>query len=483
MTAGRTDLFDIINRNFFGLLSGQNKEVNFLLLCETDRAFGSSLTTLSRKKLVDILAEYIRTYALGNVGDIGESEEHEFGVTPDNDPNDKGNSPREKAGAFVHALESRGWLEREIDENFNPIVSRTGAFLAVFNALLGLLRDEDDPNEYAASLLSLYRNVEGFDYQNATASLQAIQTDSETLSRSLLSINSRIKRFVGKAMGDNTLTEKAILQKLAVDYQRLNAYVAFHNLLTRNNPNKYSGRIITKLEEMRAPENFEKLVDDYIYTKALNKDSPESRRVAERYIHGVIEMVIEQMNNIEFSLTTISSRNRTYVSNSSERIRFRLTSERDIKGDIQSLLKIMLWKMPGEDFDYGQSFQMHKFNQLDSHSPYTARSLARIAPKELPFNPIAKNQSAIEKAAMILQANDKYAPEAVFEFLDGKFGSRTEMKASELGVEGVDEFIFMMLAPAYCSAADTPYSTTTPLGVKFNCLGYDVEDYMLIRRK
>ena len=214
MASSRTDLFNIINSNFFGLLSGQNKAVNFLLLCETDRAFGSSLTMLSRKKLVDVLGEYIRTYQIGNVGDIGESPEHEFGIPEDTDPEDKGNSPREKAGAFVHSLEARGWLEREIDENFNPIVTRTGAFIAVFNALLGLLRDEDDPNEYSASLLSLYRNVENFDYQNATASLQAIQSDSAALSRSLLSINSRIKRFVGKAMGDNTLSEKQILHRL-----------------------------------------------------------------------------------------------------------------------------------------------------------------------------------------------------------------------------------------------------------------------------
>lgn len=399
------------------------------------------------------------------------------------DSEEKDNSPREKASAFVSSLEARGWLEREIDENFNPIVTRTGAYIAVFNALMGLLRDEDDPNEYSASLLSLYRNVESFDYQNATASLQAIATDSAALSRSLLSINSRIKRFVGKAMGDTSLSEKEILQRLAVDYQRLNAYVAFHNLLTRNNPNKYSGRIIRKLEEMRSPENFEKLIDDYILTKALKKDDPSSRVAASSFITEVIEMVIEQMNNIEFSLATIASRNRTYVSNSSERIRFRLSSERDIKGDIQSLLKTILWKMPGEDFDYGDSFQMHKFNQLDSHSPYTARSLIRVAPRELPFSQTKKNLGAIEKAAAILQANDKYAPEAVFDFIAQKMGDRREMKASELGAASLDEFIFMMLAPAYCSAADTPFATSVPLNAKFECLGYQVEDYLLIRRK
>jgi len=482
MASSRTDLFNIINSNFFGLLSGQNKAVNFLLLCETDRAFGSSLTMLSRKKLVDVLGEYIRNFDLGNVGDIGESPEHEFGIPEDNDPEDKGNSPREKAGAFVHSLEARGWLEREIDENFNPIVTRTGAFIAVFNALLGLLRDEDDPNEYSASLLSLYRNVENFDYQNATASLQAIQSDSAALSRSLLSINSRIKRFVGKAMGDSTLSEKQILHRLAVDYQRLNAYVAFHNLLTRNNPNKYSGRIILKLEDMRTPENYAKLVDDYILTKALKKDDPKSADLARAFIDEVIETVIEQMNNIEYSLATISSRNRTYVSNSSERIRFRLSSERDIKGDIQSLLKTILWKMPGEDFDYGDSFQMHKFNQLDSHSPYTARSLAKVAPRELPFNQTKKNLEAIEKAAKILAANDKYAPEAVFGFLEKELGERSQMKASELSVAGMDEFIFLMLAPAYCSAVDAPISTSTPLNTKFDCLGYQVEDYLIIRR-
>ncbi len=471
MAGKQSELFDIINKNFFGLLSGQNKEVNFLLLAETDRAFGSSLTMLSRKKLIDVLAEFIRVYHIERVAEMGEK--------PDEQVLD---NPRAKASAYVADLENRGWLERESDINFNPIVGRSSAFLAIFSALTALLRDEDNPNEYAGSLLQLYRNTTSFDYDNATASLQLIESDSKELSRTLLSINSRIKRFVGKAMGDSSLTEKEILRTLAVDYQRLNAFVAFHNLLTKNNPKKYARRIIEAMEDMRSVENKNRIIDDYVATKAL-PDEPYSRHEAEVYIDSVIEMVIDQMENIDASVSTIASRNRTYVTSSSDRLRFRLHSERDIKGDIQTILHAFILKGPGEDFDYGASFQLHKFNQLDHRSPYTARSLARIAPKQLPFTPTIRSQEAIEKAAALLNGNDAYAPAAVFSYLDKHIGKRSQMKASELNISSIDELIFAMLIPSYCGSADSHYQISAPLYEKFHCLGYAIEDYLIIRKK
>ena len=471
MAERRSELFDIINKNFFGLLSGPNKEVNFLLLVETDRAFGSSLTTLSRKKLIEALAEYIRVYHIERVGEMGEANEEE---SLDN--------PRAKAASYVSDLEARGWLERESDINFNPVVSRSSAFLAVFSSLMALLQDEDNPDEYSRSLLSLYRNVTSFDYENATASLQSIEKDSKELSRTLLSINSRIKRFVSKAMGDTSLSEREILRTLAVDYQRLNAFVAFHNLLTRNNPKKYARRIIEAMEDMRSPENKARLVADYIFTKALPEE-PYSHLEADKYIDHVIEMVIDQMENINDSVSTIASRNRTYVTSSSDRLRFRLNSERDIKGDIQTVLHAFILKSPGEDFDFGESFQLHKFNQLDHRSPYTARSIARIAPRQLPFIPSVKSEAALQKAMAILTGNDEYAPVSVFAYLSSRIGNRLQMKASELGIEDMKQLAFAMLLPSYCSAADSQYQIKGPLYQKFHCLGYTIEDYLIIKKE
>ena len=58
MAINGSSLFSIIKPDFFGLLSGKNKQVNFLLLVETSETFGTNLT-LERKKLASILADYI----------------------------------------------------------------------------------------------------------------------------------------------------------------------------------------------------------------------------------------------------------------------------------------------------------------------------------------------------------------------------------------------------------------------------------------
>ena len=62
-----SSLFSIIKPDFFGLLVGKNKQVNFLLLVETNNAFGTNLT-MDRKKLANILSEYIGIMHFEEVG-------------------------------------------------------------------------------------------------------------------------------------------------------------------------------------------------------------------------------------------------------------------------------------------------------------------------------------------------------------------------------------------------------------------------------
>ena len=84
-------------------------------------------------------------------------------------------------------------------------------------AICELLENETNAKEFATPLLKLYRDLKNFDMANATASMQAVETDSKDLERALLSINSRIKRFVSKAMSDVNIGEKEILTRLTVD--------------------------------------------------------------------------------------------------------------------------------------------------------------------------------------------------------------------------------------------------------------------------
>lgn len=466
--AGKVSLFNVISPAFFSLLSSPNKETNFLLIAQTEQSFGKSLT-IDRKKLVDDLADFIRMMHISSIDEETYSEEIEEPI--------ESQSPQTKASNFVRLLETRGWLDRDQDEDLNPIVQRTDAFISIYSALCDLLENEVNAKEFASPLLSLYRNIRGFDMANATASMQAVETDSKDLERALLSINSRIKRFVSQAMADVNIGEKEILTKLTIDYQRLTAYIAFHNLMTRNNPNKYSAEILQKIYELCDPSVIETMVANYLLTKDYKDPTEEQRREAKEYFTRVLADVEEQMNDIEGSLNVILGRNHAYVRSSSERIRFRLNNERNIKGEITGILKRI--KAAGESAEevLDDPFLFYSFRQPDSKSLYTAKAAARIAPKKVPFVRREVSEEAKQRAEEIIRQKNTFSLEAINSFVLETLGRRKRMLASEVPVQGVDDFVKLILISVFSTNTDARYTISEPNGNEFQAMGFEIDDY------
>ena len=469
---GKASIFDVISPGFFSLLSSSNKETNFLLISKTDQSFGKSIT-ISRKKLVDDLADFIRDMHISSIDEAFLEEDQKSPETQ---------NPQTKANNFVHNLELKGWLDRDQDYDLNPIVQRTDAFIAIYAAICELLENETDQKEYATSLLKLYRDLKSFDMANATASIQAVETDSKDLEKALLSINSRIKRFVSKAMSDVNVGEKEILSKLTIDYQRLTAYVAFHNLMTRNNPNKYSGEITAKLYELRENAVIEDMVSNYIVTKAIKEPTAQQIQEAHDYFINVLEDVEDQMNDIESALNVISGRNQAYVRSSSERIRFRLNNERNIKGEIGFILKRI--KATGDLCEEAlqDPFRLFSFRQSDSKSLFTAKAAARIAPKKIPFVPRRVPEEARRRAEEIIRQKNAFSIEAVNSFVLNGLGQKKRILLSEIPVQEMDEFVKLILVAVFSSNKEASYTIGKPTGEEFSSMGFLFEDYE-IRKK
>ena len=468
-----TNLFDIINPNFFGVLSGRNRVSNFLLITEVSKFFGSQVT-VERKRLIDYVAEQIKIMHIEDVGDdVNEEETFELsGLT---------NQYNQKANIFISYLEKRGWLDRDRNQEFVDIVSRTDAFLEIFDSLIKLIQEETDAKEQSTALLSLYRNIRDFDYKNATTSVESIEIASKDLEKSILSINSKIKRFVDKAMSDSSLDEREILKRLTIDYQKLSAYISFHNLYTKNNPNKYSLAITNKIYDLQSDETMKQVIDDYCKTKGLNIEDESERFKAKRYIEQVYEKVLFQIETIEQSISAIAARNYSYTSSSVDRINFRLNNERDIKGDINNLLKVI--KQSSIEDEFETDFEFYSFDQTDNKSLFTARALSKIAPKETAFIKHEINPEALAKAEELIKQREMYSIQSVNNFVLEQLGDREKLLANELHVDSIEDFVKMMLIPVYSTNSGSSYMVSKLKNQTFDCLQYIVDDYEIIRRK
>lgn len=468
-----TNLFDIINPNFFGVLSGRNRVSNFLLITEVSKFFGSQVT-VERKRLIDYISEQIKIMHIEDVGDdVNEEETYELsGLT---------NQYNQKANIFITYLEKRGWLDRDRNQEFVDIVSRTDAFLEIFDSLMKLIQEETDAKEQSTALLSLYRNIRDFDYKNATTSVESIEIASKDLEKSILSINSKIKRFVDKAMSDSSLDEREILKRLTIDYQKLSAYISFHNLYTKNNPNKYSLAITNKIYDLQSDETMNQVIDDYCKTKGLIIKDDSERFKAKRYIEQVYEKVLFQIETIEQSISAIAARNYSYTSSSVDRISFRLNNERDIKGDINNLLKVI--KQSSLEDEFETDFEFYSFDQTDNKSLFTARALSKIAPKETAFIKHEINPEALAKAEELIKQREMYSIQSVNNFVLEQLGDREKLLANELHVDNIEDFIKMMLIPVYNTNSGSSYTVSKLKNQTFDCLQYIVDDYEIIRRK
>ena len=467
------NLFDIINPNFFGVLSGRNRVSNFLLITEVSSFFGSQIT-VERKRLIDYIAEQIKIMHIEDVGDdVNEEETYDFSGLV--------NQYNQKANVFITYLEKKGWLDRDRNQDFVDIVSRTDAFLEIFDSLMKLIQEETDAKEQSTALLSLYRNIRDFDYKNATTSVESIEIASKDLEKSVLSINSKIKRFVDKAMSDSSLDEREILKRLTIDYQKLSAYISFHNLYTKNNPNKYSLVIANKIYDLQGDETMNQVIDDYCKTKGLNIEDESERFKAKRYIEQVYEKVLFQIETIEQSISAIAARNYSYTSSSVDRINFRLNNERDIKGDINNLLKTI--KQSSLEDEFETDFEFYSFNQTDNKSLFTARALSKIAPKETTFIKHEINPEALAKAEELIKQREIYSIQSVNKFVLEQLGERDKLLANELHVDNIEDFIKMMLIPVYSTNSGSSYMVNKLKNKTFDCLKYIVDDYEIIRRK
>lgn len=467
------NLFDIINPNFFGVLSGRNRISNFLLIAEVSKFFGSQVT-VERKRLIDYVADQIKIMHIEDVGDdVNEEETYELSGLI--------NQYNQKANIFISYLEKRGWLDRDRNQEFVDIVSRTDAFLEIFDSLMKLIQEETDAKEQSTALLSLYRNIRDFDYKNATTSVESIEIASKDLEKSILSINSKIKRFVDKVMSDSSLDEREILKRLTIDYQKLSAYISFHNLYTKNNPNKYSLAITNKIYDLQGDETMNQVIDDYCKTKGLNIEDESERFKAKRYIEQVYEKVLFQIETIEQSMSAIAARNYSYTSSSVDRINFRLNNERDIKGDINNLLKAIRQSSLEDEFE--TNFEFYSFDQTDNKSLFTARALSKIAPKETTFIKHEINPEALAKAEELIKQREMYSIQSVNKFVLEQLGERDRLLANELHVDNIEDFIKMMLIPVYSTNSGSIYTVSKLKNQTFDCLKYIVDDYEIIRRK
>jgi hypothetical protein len=468
---------DVIPPNFFGILSGVNQARNFVLLWELDDYFGDSIDGVNRDEIVQHVDSFI---SRNNMLDIGaeayaQAKGHEETVS---------SASRIRASLFVKDLIDRGWLEEE-QIGFSSLERRSDSFVAVFGALKGLVLGQDTQDEYSTALLNIYQIVSLHDSNTYVETIESIKKNREDLVAELKSIDSKIKRFINKALGGPEKGDKELLDNLVIKYRSQPYYRALIHLNEKENPYKLRFDILKGLERYETVD-LEDIVTVFVKAKRgdlSGDDYSKARGEYREYVLKILHDTERTIDTLGEQVEAISRRNGSYISSTKEILNFRLNHGKNINGLIDSILRQIKTIDTEEKFDYSKAFEVPFFHQVDTDSLYRSRKVAAKAPKQISVKRTVADSALIEEAKRLSEYQSKFTREAVEDFVIKSMGDKSSIRASEIKVKSIDDALRLLMVPVYGNTEDSAYSVAKPSGNRFNGFMFNMDDFIISRKE
>ena len=437
--------FELVNDKFFNPFTGENKEINFEILSLINSKMDDEMRQFPREDVLSWIEDYLISTSSKLIDD-------ETGV-------DEGNDYKTTAANKIRYFVTCGWL---IDENDNRTLKTTYQMdsnaIVILNAMEEVLRSDTRPIEYTGYVRNVYTLLKTFQADKATEYVEQIYKNTKELVDGLRGLNVKIKNYLKKLMSDKTLTPREILDQLLVEYQDKVILKVFNNLRMKDNPNRYKGTIIEKIEALLEEKKLQELIDEYIQTKKNGIKSPESVQEAREFFKSSLEYVEMQFRYIENNLNLLDKRNAKYATTAQSRLMFLMNESEDIDGKIIELLKNIA--ETNDRIDDDSPFDLFDFGKIDEQSLYNPRTARRkaISTVEKEDEPIY--QEELRKAHERLLKEAKFNCSNINKFILEQLSNSNKIEAKDMTFKSFDDIIKLFLAGLYSGNEIMRYKIT-----------------------
>jgi hypothetical protein len=392
-----------------------------------------------------------------------------------------------KAVIFIRDLINRGWLEQEFD-GFTAYVRRSDGFVKIIGALNNLVSEETKTREYSAPIIDIYQLLMHHDFKDKyVETLQTIEDDRKEIISDLESIDSKIRRFINRAMKNDKQSDQELLDNLLIKYRTQPFYKALTKLIGEANPAKFKNDVDKTIDAILTDEldNFViPLIERDHGEKYTSIEYDSFKKECTKIVEDTFVNTRELFDRLSEDVKAISNRNTNFVYSSKARLLFRLNHEKNINGEISSVLRLLKKKGAEDDLDYSKAFGMTYFNLVDSYSLMKPRKMSEKAPLEVESVPKKKDEDLIEQARRLSEYQNKYSYESIRLFLENQLGNKDQIYASEFVNRNIDDIIKTMLIPVFFSIkSHSLYSVTKKENDMFESLGFNLTNYIVRRIK
>lgn len=431
------DLFAVIPERLFSVLASRDRAVYAHTLFLIYDLHKQELYGTPREAVIDAAAGYLETENL--------TEEDLY-------PDDaSGLSPRDKAGAVLRRLQETGWLEIEQRTDYQQFVNLADYAIAILDTLDRLRRHERA--EYAGFVLATYVALTSEEAErNPGLAIGKAFEQTQALVRDLKSLHANIKRYTEQLLRQKEPRE--ILDMHFGEYKMQVLDRSYHRLKTTDNVSRFRPRILERIDRWLAEPGWLSATAADEVRRGRYGTAPE----AEEALTSRLTFIRNSYEHMDDLLDEIDRRNAQYAKASLEQLRYLLGSGQDTEGKLALLAQLLGKQLsigsaapddPWPD-EWSGLFAIHSVQTLEPGSLFSQRS-ARKSHSPQPLR--VETPSAAEREAARVRTRQRLATKLTYqridEFVQGRMGNRREMRAADLGIESVEDFVRLIYVTAY----------------------------------
>lgn len=458
-------MFHIIPDNFFVPLSSPNKIVYWECIC---RLFSTMEHQLSFGVERDVLVDELEYYF--EQAQAADAVEEEFQAL----------DSRGKANSILRKLEFYGWIEIETDKSYVQRVNFKEYAVRLIKTMLEIA--EGRQIEYQGYIYTIYSLVRSNTDHPGIVLLQILE-NTDLLITGLKNLNSNIKHYIDELTKHSTVAE--IMDALFNDYITNIVDKAYHRLLTSDNVSKFRPEIIERLEsKSRSKSYITKASEEIAGIREISEE--EGKELVYRYLHEIIEA----FRNMDDILMEINQKNTQYQRAAINRAKFLLSGNEDIRGQLKEILLGLNEAINEEHMELGGIYRIeflegliriYHSSVIDGNSLYSPiEGRKEFVPQELTAEE-PDMQLRQEKMRRIAEKMQRIlSPEKIGKYVEENLGNREEMRAAELPLDNVEDFIKIIYVRLYGQRKNMRYQVESLEETETG--GYRFKDFM-IRRK
>lgn len=451
------NLFDYISPRMFNVLTSKDNKANVdLLLKFFEMEENSNGNSLYYDDVVDAFSAYFQSKVIKELND--------------EDGNDiSGKSSRDKASFKIRQFRKCDWIEEGSADLFKAKVGLTSNGRAFLRFFKDFIFEQEKPLAYTGYIFTVWTVLKNFDFSQGASLIQHCFFQTQRLMSDLSRLSSQIKKYLNNLTESTTIDPQAILNTLIFEYQKNIIYRNFNNLLTLDNPSKYTTDILEVLNDLLY-NTFDRLVDNYVKLNGVDNIDAVSIKLIEDELKNQLLYMIHQYESILERVREIDEINSKYISSIQTRLEFILNASKDVSGRIKRSLKLL--SKVDENFDFSSLIHLYSYSNVDYKSLYAPRfnKEKEVTVEQFIFKP---DETDLEKGLENIFGEDEFSIEKINEKALELLLESPQIEAENIETKNQEDLIALMLMQLYSSNPSVSYS------VDFSSKEYEKNEHIL----